>query len=155
MLTGTTTEPGTPPIVQAGESSQGSSQGSSTLSSQRQRSSQQQQSPSKLIFDEEVLKDDTLIISTYVKEEMYYGVKFIYDPKQDLAVGGRIFKHFQKTCRNRLEGLKKYGREDKEQKELYVRYLWRQALDERVQQDALSTKRSSVYTVMQNRFFCK
>jgi len=128
-LTGTT-DPSTPP-----------SRASSSRSS------------SKLTLDENVLKKDTLILSTYVKEEMYYGVKFLYDTRHDLAIGGDIFSHFYRSCKNRFEGVKKYAQ--KHEKELYIRYLWKHCIDERIQQDTLSLKRSSVYTVMQNRFFCK
>ena len=120
-----------------------------------QESRESSRTPSKLTLDEEVLKEDALNIATYVKEEMYYGIKFLYDPKEDLAIGNQIFNHFYRTCRKTLQGLKKYGYDEQEKKELYIRYLWKHALDERIQQDALSTKRSSVYTVMQNRFFCK
>jgi len=104
-----------------------------------------------LTLDEELLEKDTLILSAYVKEELYYGVKFIYDPKKDLAVGEQIFNHFYKVCRNRLEGVKNFPTQ--REKELYLRYVWKNAMDNRVQQDSLSVKRSSVYTVMQNRFF--
>ena len=70
-LTTTTTEPTTSPDRASKESHGGSSHKSS-----------------KLTFDEVLLKEDTLIIMTYVKEEMDYGVKFLYDPKHDLATGG-------------------------------------------------------------------
>jgi len=110
-------------------------------------------SSSKLLLDENVLKKDSLILSTYVKEEMYYGVKFLYDARHDLAIGGEIFDHFYRNCKNRFEGVKKYHHHH--EKELYIRYLWKHAMDERVQQDTLCLKRSAVYTVMQNRFFCK
>jgi len=105
----------------------------------------------KLTFDKEVFKRDISTLSTYVKDELYYGVKFLYDPRKDLAVGEQIYNHFYKVCRNRLEGVKQY--QSQREKDLYIRYLWKDAMDERVQQDSLSVKRSSVYTVMQNRFF--
>jgi len=107
----------------------------------------------KLKHDKVLLKKDTVILSTYVKEEMYYGVKFIYDPKEDLATGGVIFNHFYKHCSKKLEGRKTYQTQN--EKDMYVEYLWKNAVDDRVQQDSLAVKRSSVYTVMQNRFFCE
>lgn len=136
VLTTTNTEPSTPPSDKS-----------------KSRTSSSSRESSKLTLDEEVLKEDMLVITTYVKEEMYYGVKFVYDAKLDLAIGEQIFNHFHRTCKKRLEGLKKYERQ--QEKELYIRYVWKHAMDERVQLDALSAKRSSVYTVMQNRFFCK
>jgi len=105
----------------------------------------------KLKLDDDLLKVDMLILSTYVKEDMYYGVKFLYDPKKDLAAGGQVFNHFRRICKKRLEGVKKYDNE--REREWYINYLWKEATEERVQQDSLSLKRSSVYTVMQNRFF--
>jgi len=125
----------------------------STNTPSHQDSSSSRQSSSKLTFEQEVLERDTAIVSTYVKEDMYYGVKFLYDPRKDLAVGEDIFNHFRRTCIQRLEGVKNY--ESKREKELYLRYLWKHAIDERVQQESLAVKRSSVYTVMQNKFFCK
>jgi len=107
----------------------------------------------ELTLEDEVVKKDLSILSVYVKEELYYGVKFLYDPKNDLAVDGVIFNHFYKHCSKRLEGVK--SRRTQSEKDLYVRYLWKEATDTRVQQDSLAVKRSSVYTVMQNRFFCK
>lgn len=139
-LTSITEEPCSTQPSDRATITESSSQGSSKLTRR-----------SNLTFGEDVLNEDTLVIATYVKEEMYYGVKFLYDPKHDLAVGGMIFNHFYRKCRKKLEGFKRY----QEQKEIYIRYLWKQAIDERIQQDSLSTKRSSVYTVMQNRFFCK
>jgi len=113
-----------------------------------------EQRPSRnLTWDDEMLKRDTLILSMYVKEEMYYGVKFLYDPKEDLAIGGVIYNHFCKHCSNKLEGVKSY--QTQREKEIYIKFLWKNATEERVQQDSLAVKRSSVYTVMQNRFFCK
>jgi len=75
----------------------------------------------KLTFDNELVERDMPIVSTYVKEELYYGVKFLYDPKKDLAFGGQIFNHFYKTCGNKLEGVKKYQKRD--EKELYLHCL--------------------------------
>jgi len=105
----------------------------------------------KLKIDEDALKKDLLILSTYVKEDLYYGVKFFYDPKKDLVRRGRVFNHFYKICRKRLEGVKDYDND--REKEWYISHLWQTATEDRIQQDSLSLKRSSVYTVMQNRFF--
>jgi len=105
----------------------------------------------KLEIDEETVDKDLLIVSAYIKEDMYYGVKFLYDPSKDLAVGGMIFNHFYKTCRKKLEGVRDY--QTIREKEFYLRYVWKTALERSVQQRDLSVKRSSVYTVMQNRFF--
>jgi len=104
-------------------------------------------------WDKKIFDKDTAILQAYVKDELYYGVKFLYDPRSDLDTSQPIFQHFYKTCKDRLEGLKKYP--GKEERDLYIRNLWNTATSERVQQDALSVKRSSVYTVMQNRFFCE
>jgi len=135
-LSGSNTEPSTPSVHSANQYSTASGESSS-----------------KLTLEEKVLDRDTAVVTTYVKEDMYYGVKFLYDPRKDLAIGGAIFNHFRKLCKEKLEGLKKY--QNKREKDLYLRYLWKHALDARVQQEALAVKRSSVYTVMQNKFFCK
>lgn len=127
--------------------------GSELSDSQTTPTNQGSRNKSKLTLDKELLKKDILILSTYVKEEMYHGVKFLYDPRNDLSVGEAIFQHFYRTCKNTLEGVKEYINQN--EKELYIRYLWTQATDQRIQQDSLSVKRSSVYTVMQNRFFCE
>ncbi len=137
------------------QSEQTSNSGSSTPSSNYDTGSNAStRNTSKLTtWDEKTFEKDTAVLQSYVKEELYFGVKFIYDPRSDLDTSQAIFEHFYKTCKGRLEGLKKYP--GQEEKELYIRHLWNNATKERVQQDALSVKRSSVYTVMQNRFFCE
>jgi hypothetical protein len=92
-------------------------------------------------------KDEETII-TYVKNDMYPIVKFIYDEKIDLVVDGDIYKHYKQKCKGVLGGrIVTEVNLDK-----YMESAWTAAVISHVQQTALVQKRSAVYTVMQNRF---
>jgi hypothetical protein len=100
-------------------------------------------------FDSGQLKQDLKILGAYVRTEMFQRVKFIYS-SEDLEHGGRIFGDFNKHCADRVAR----GIQERE-KTNYLACLWKQALKMKVHRNQLSTRRSGVYTVMQNRFLGK
>ena len=92
--------------------------------------------------------DDIEVVVKYVKNDLYEKVKFIYDPKVDLAVNGLIYTHYKSKCSGVL-GNRTVG---PEAKETYLQNVWTTAMTRNVQKNALAMKRSAVYTVMQNKF---
>jgi hypothetical protein len=90
-------------------------------------------------------KADLEVVISYIKEDLFPKVKFIYDPKVDLALEGKIFADYKKKCKNQLGGVG-------QNRDQYMEVVWTDALTKQIQKNALATKRSAVYTVMQNKF---
>ena len=94
-------------------------------------------------------QDDITALSSYIKEDLYPKVKFFYDNKTDLKVGGQIYRDFREKCKNRMKG----GRGlTPDLLDTYMESIWNQGLTEKTQRRALLAKRSAIYTVMQNKF---
>ena len=93
-------------------------------------------------------EDDLGLIVKYIKNDLYPKVKFIYDAKVDLAVGGKIYRDYLNRCRDRIGGrsLTDQSRND------YMEALWTTGMTTHLQKNALAAKRSAIYTVMQNKF---
>ncbi len=93
-------------------------------------------------------KDDLEVVIKYVKNDLFAKVKFIYDPKVDLAVGGKIYTDYKRRCRDQIggQGL------TTETHDTYMEAVWTSAITKQLQKNALAQKRSAVYTVMQNKF---
>ena len=94
-------------------------------------------------------KDDLEVIVTYIKMDLYPKVKFIYDVKKDLVVGGPIYNHYKDKCKNKI-GIGRTRNEASQ--ETYMESVWTLAMTKHLQRNALSQKRSAVYTVMQSKF---
>jgi hypothetical protein len=93
-------------------------------------------------------RDDLEVVVRYIKEDLFPKVKFFYDPKVDLAVGGKIYTDYKRKCNDQLggQGLPPVSRDT------YVEAVWTDAMTKHIQKNALAQKRSAVYTVMQNKF---
>jgi hypothetical protein len=93
-------------------------------------------------------KDDLEVVIKYVKNDLFAKVKFIYDPKVDLAVGGKIYLDYERKCKNLIGGRGLTT----ESHDTYMEAVWTAAMTKHIQKIGLSQKRSAVYTVMQNKF---
>jgi hypothetical protein len=93
-------------------------------------------------------RDDLEVVIKYIKDDLFAKVKFIYDPKVDLAVGGKIYTDYKRKCKDQIggQGLST-GSHD-----TYMEAVWTNAMTKHIQKNALAQKRSAVYTVMQNKF---
>jgi hypothetical protein len=94
-------------------------------------------------------KADLEAVVRYVKNDLFTKVKFLYDPKADLAVGGIIYSHYKEKCKNVLVGNRGLVGESRN---TYMQAVWSMAMTKQMQKNALAQKRSAVYTVMQNKF---
>ena len=93
-------------------------------------------------------RHDLEVVVRHVKEDLLANVKFIYDPKLDLAVGGRICQdHKTKCCSQLGTDLQTTAHRD-----LHLKGVWTDALTKHTQKNALAQKRSAVRTAMQNKF---
>ena len=94
------------------------------------------------------MKADLEVVVKYIKDDLFAKVKFIYDPKVDLAVGGKIYKDYERKCKDQIggQGLARDSRDT------YLENVWTNGLTKHAQKNALAQKRSAVYTVMQNKF---
>jgi hypothetical protein len=97
-------------------------------------------------------REDLELLVKYVKSDLFPSVKFIYDAKVDLAVGGRIYVHYRDRCRKLLSGNRGQASDGQD---TYMEMIWIMAMTKHVQKNALAQKRSAVYTVMQNKFVGK
>ena len=99
-------------------------------------------------------KEDLLIISQWVRKELFVNVKFLYQPDEDLAVNGQIYKKFRHDCKDRLVGLKLAARKSQDYRENYVKSLWNEATRKKCNlvANGLNARRSSIYSATQNRF---
>ncbi len=93
-------------------------------------------------------REDLEIVIKYVKNDLFAKVKFIYDPKVDLAVGGKIYSDYERKCKNLIGGRGLTA----ESHETYMEAVWTAAMTKHIQKNGLAQKRSAVYTVMQNKF---
>ena len=93
-------------------------------------------------------EEDLDVVVRYIKEDLFAKVKFLYDPKADLAVDGRIYKDYKSKCTNKVGGSGSATGEHL----VYVEGIWVTAITMHLQKTALAQKRSAVYTVMQNKF---
>jgi hypothetical protein len=93
-------------------------------------------------------RDDLEVVVKYVKNDLFAKVKFIYDPKVDLAVGGKIYKDYKRKCQDQMGGRDLTA----ETHDTYMEAVWTGAMTKHLQNTALTQKRSAVYTVMQNKF---
>ncbi len=94
-------------------------------------------------------REDLEVVVRYVKEDLFPKVKFIYDPKVDLAVGGKIYTDYKRKCKNKM-GL--HLATGERTHDTYMEAVWSDAMTKHIQRNALAQKRSAVYTVMQNKF---
>jgi hypothetical protein len=92
-------------------------------------------------------RDDLEVVVKYVKNDLFAKVKFIYDAKVDLAVGGKIYTDYKRRCRDQIGGRGLTT----EPHDTYMEAVWTTALTKQLQKNALAQKRSAVYTVMQNK----
>jgi len=99
-------------------------------------------------------KEDLLIISQWVRKELFVYVKFLYKPEDDLAMGGEIYRKFRYDCKDRLVGLKMAASKSQEYRESYVKSLWNEATRKKcnVVTNGINARRSSIYSATQNRF---
>jgi hypothetical protein len=100
------------------------------------------------------ISDDLLILSKWVKKELFVKVKFLYNQEKDLKIDGHIYNLFISTCKDRLIGMKVHASKSDEFKDQYIRALWARAAynKKNVVTEALNTRRSGVYSATQNRF---
>jgi hypothetical protein len=93
-------------------------------------------------------RDDLKVVIKYVKDDLFAKVKFIYDTKVDLAVGGKIYTDYKRKCKYQIGGqdLLTGGHDT------YMEAVWTNAMTKHIHNNALAQKRSAVYTVMQNKF---
>jgi hypothetical protein len=91
------------------------------------------------------IKDE---LARFIKEDLYRGVKFIYNEKKDLKIGGAIYEYYEKQCKRSIGDHHPPGESCK----AYMRSVWEAAMVKHTQTTLLSQKRSAVYTVLQNRF---
>ena len=98
--------------------------------------------------------DDLLILSRWVRKELFAQVKFLYNPEVDLRVGGMLFNMFLRDCKGRLVGLKLNANRNSEYKMMYAESLWTEATRRKrnLVADGLNARRSSIYSATQNRF---
>ena len=101
--------------------------------------------------------EDLAIISRWVKSEVFDTVKFLYKPEKDLAIKGQLYKKYLQECRHRLIGLKVEGSENQAYRRMYVNSLWNEATTKgnNLVANDLSSRRSAVYSAVQNRFIGK
>ena len=92
-------------------------------------------------------KDNQDVVIKYIKDDLFPKVKFMYAP-DDLVVGGPIYNDYKIKCKNQIGDV---GLSIASHK-TYMEAVWNDALNKRIQKNALAQKRSAVYTVMQNKF---
>ena len=98
--------------------------------------------------------DDLLILSRWVRKELFAQVKFLYNPEVDLRIRGRLFNTFLRDCKDRLVGLKLNANRNSDYKMMYAESLWTEATRKKrnLVADGLNARRSSIYSATQNRF---
>jgi hypothetical protein len=99
-------------------------------------------------------KEDLLIISHWVRKELFINVKFLYRPEEDLAMNGAIYRKFRHDCKDRLVGLKLAASKSQDYRESYVKSLWKEATRKKcnIITNGINARRSSIYSATQNRF---
>lgn len=103
-----------------------------------------------------VPKEDIEVMASWAKGELFTKKKFIFNPEVELRVGGNLYRHFAKDCKDKLIGLKRIGG-GQANKKMYLDLLWNEgtAKKRNVVKDGLQKRRSSVYSSMYNRFVGK
>ncbi len=93
-------------------------------------------------------REDLEVVIKHAKVDLFAKVKFIYDPKVDLAVGGKIYADHKRKCKDQIggQGLSTEGHDT------HMESIWTMAMTKHMQKNALAQKRSAVCTVMQNKF---
>ncbi len=106
--------------------------------------------------NQSICKEDYVVLKNWVKEELFEKVKFLYNQTSELRVGGVLYKKFVRDCKDRLVGLKG-GNAGDESDKFYLELLWTAANGKRKNMIAmgLTTKRSTVFSSMQNQFIGK
>jgi hypothetical protein len=99
-------------------------------------------------------REDLIVLSSWVRKELFATVKFLYKPEKDLVLGGSLYKMFVRDCKDRLVGLKLSTTSGKEYRKLYVESLWKEATQKKrnLVSEGINARRSSIYSGMQNRF---
>jgi hypothetical protein len=107
-------------------------------------------------FGKDVELQDIEVMRKWVKEKLFHKVRFVYDKKKDLEIGGLIYSRFVLDCRELLVGLKKPG-SNKQMRVMYVKMLWTKANNSanNLVRKGLASKRTSIYTAMNNQFIGK
>jgi hypothetical protein len=97
-----------------------------------------------------------LLLGQWARTDLFERVKFLYNPEKDSQVNGPLYKLFVNDCKHRLVGLKGQLTTG-DNRRMYVELLWQEANRKRrnLIANGLQTRRSSVYTAMQNRFIGK
>jgi hypothetical protein len=93
------------------------------------------------------LTEDLLILSKWVKKEMFVTVKFLYNQEKDLRIGGNLYNLFLSQCKGRLVGMKVHaGGKSDDFKEKYIKALWTRATSQKknLVTEGLNTRRSGV-----------
>lgn len=114
------------------------------------------------IHDKKLLEQDEKLVNDFVKDELFHAVKFIYEPKEDLEVGGDIYGFFVKTCGQKVGE----GRLSTERlRKSYLEVLWTRVISRdskgrgNHQKDTipkmLSNKRSGVMTLFKDNLSSK
>jgi hypothetical protein len=98
--------------------------------------------------------EDIAILFKWVKKELFVKVKFLYNMEKDCMIEGFLYNEFHTDCKDRLVGLKLNAHKDQDYKRLYAHSLWNRATKKKknIIADGLNTRRSSIYSAMQNRF---
>ncbi len=114
-----------------------------------------------LLAPGEVAPEDLKLVSEWTKNDLFEKVRFLYNPEHDLRADGPLHRLFIRNCKRRLVGLKAATGSSTEERllyeKLYVKMLWAEANKKKrnILAVGLTTRRSSVYSAMQNRFVGK
>ena len=100
-----------------------------------------------------ILKEDLELLTKWVRTDLFEKVKFLYNPDTDLQINGSLYKLFVNDCKGRLIGLKG-PLATGDYRRIYVELLWQEANKRKrnLVANGLTTRRSTVYSAMQNRF---
>lgn len=102
---------------------------------------------------ETIAAADFQVLKNWVRNELFDKVKFLYNQANELRVNGVLYRLFVADCRDRLVGLKTGQRSD-EYAKLYMAMLWTEANQKKrnMVANGLTTRRSTVFSSMQNQF---
>lgn len=110
-------------------------------------------------------KTDLDVTGKWVREELFQRVKFLYNPAKELQVGGSIYQFFLRQCEPRFRGTLKCRQsatttekeEAKRHNDMYCQMIWMEATKKKrnIVCEGLNSRRSSVYTSLNNRFVGK
>lgn len=101
------------------------------------------------------LEGDLCLVANWAREELFKSCKFLYRGKKDLEPpSGTVYELFERDCMDSLPGVIAAGEVTNgvHYKKVYVKIIWDTAKERHIVSQALSLRRSCVYTVMQNRF---